>query len=205
MLKVRIAVFISGNGTNLQALIDSEKKGILETGEIALVVSNNDEAYGIRRAEASGIPYAVIKKRDYESHAEFEEAIKGVLQKYEIDIIVLAGYMAILSPDFIDSYPRRIINIHPSLIPAFCGKGYYGIHVHEAALKHGVKVTGATVHYVNEIPDGGEIILQKAVDVEPDDNALSIQQRVMREAEWIILPQATEYVCRQYLKSMSKQ
>lgn len=205
MLKVRIAVFVSGNGTNLQALIDSEKNGILETGEIALVVSNNDEAYGIRRAEASGIPYVVIKKRDYESHAEFEEAIRNSLQKYEIDIIVLAGYMAILSPDFIDSYPRRIINIHPSLIPAFCGKGYYGIHVHEAALKYGVKVTGATVHYVNEIPDGGEIILQKAVDVEPDDNALSLQQRVMREAEWIILPQATEYVCRQYLKSMSKQ
>ncbi len=205
MLRVRIAVFISGNGTNLQALIDSEKNGILETGEIALVISNNEEAYGIRRAEDNGIPCEVIKRGGYDSQAEFEEAIKSALRNYEIDIIVLAGYMSILSPDFIDSYPRRIINIHPSLIPSFCGKGYYGIHVHEAALKYGVKVTGATVHYVNEIPDGGEIILQKAVEIEPEDNALSLQQRVMREAEWIILPQAAEYVCRQYLKSMCKQ
>ena len=205
MLKVKIAVFISGNGTNLQALIDSEKDGVLETGEIALVVSNNSEAYGIKRAEDNGIPCEIIKRGEYENHAAFEEAIRDALRRYEIDIIVLAGYMAILSPEFIDSYPRRIINIHPSLIPSFCGKGYYGIHVHEAALKYGVKVTGATVHYVNEIPDGGEIILQKAVEVEPEDNALSLQQRVMREAEWIILPQAAEYVCRQYLKSMCKQ
>ncbi len=197
MRKANIAVFVSGGGTNLQALMDAERAGIIKSGTIRLVVSNNKDAYALTRAKKYNVETRVVLRRDYESGHDFEAALIGVLKEAEIDMIVLAGFMSILSSEFIGEYRDRMINIHPSLIPAFCGKGYYGIHVHEKALEYGVKVTGATVHYVNEIPDGGKIILQKAVEVQEGDTPEVLQKRVMEQAEWIILPQATEMVARQ--------
>ena len=196
MLKTKIAVFVSGGGTNLQALIDAQKAGIIESGELALVIANNVGAYAIQRAKDNGIPCEVILKKECGSQEAFEDKIKQTLVQYGIDMIVLAGFMSILSESFTSAYPKRILNVHPSLIPSFCGKGFYGLKVHEAALAYGVKVTGATVHYVNEIPDGGEIILQKAVAIREGDTAESLQKRVMRLAEWKILPKATEIVAK---------
>lgn len=195
MEKARIAVLVSGGGTNLQALIDAQKSGIIKSGEIQLVISNNRDAFALERAAKAGIASEVVLKRELGSQAAFEERIKGLLVQYRIDLIVLAGFMSILSERFTASYPKRILNVHPSLIPSFCGEGFYGLRVHEAALSYGVKVTGATVHFVNEIPDGGEIILQKAVDILPDDTPESLQKRVMEQAEWKILPAAVEQVC----------
>lgn len=197
---VSIAVFVSGGGTNLQALIDAEKSGVIKSGHICLVVSNNSRAFALKRAEAAGIASAVITRKDCGSQEAFEAALTALLDEKGIELIVLAGFMSILSADFTEHFKKRIINVHPSLIPSFCGKGFYGLHVHEAALEYGVKVTGATVHFVNEIPDGGRIILQKAVSVQPDDTPESLQKRVMEQAEWVILPQAAELVCAGILK-----
>ena len=194
--KTKIAVFVSGGGTNLQALIDASKRGEIPSGEIALVLASNDKAYALTRAAESNIPSAVVKRKDYESQIAYEEAVKAVLTEKEIDMIVLAGFMTILSENFTSAYPKRIVNVHPSLIPSFCGAGFYGLRVHEAALEYGVKVTGATVHYVNEIPDGGEIILQKAVEIQEGDTAEVLQKRVMEQAEWILLPKAVELVAK---------
>lgn len=194
MKKTNIAVLVSGGGTNLQALIDAEKAGIIRSGTIKLVVSNNRDAYALTRAENNNIDTRVVLRRDYENSHDFEAALIGVLKEADIDMIVLAGFMSILSPAFIGEFRDRIINVHPSLIPSFCGKGFYGLHVHEAALEYGVKVTGATVHFVNEIPDGGKIILQKAVEVQEGDTPEVLQRRVMEQAEWVILPKATELV-----------
>lgn len=194
MNKTKIAVFVSGGGTNLQALIDASKRGEIPSGEIALVLASNDKAYALTRAAENNIPSAVVKRKDYENQIAYEEAVKGVLAEKGIDMIVLAGFMTILSENFTSAYPKRIVNVHPSLIPSFCGAGFYGLRVHEAALEYGVKVTGATVHYVNEIPDGGEIILQKAVEIQEGDTAEVLQKRVMEQAEWILLPKAVELV-----------
>lgn len=199
MKKTRIAVLVSGGGTNLQALIDAQKKGVLSSGEIVLVLSSNSEAFALKRAEADGIATAVVSRREAASKEEFEAQISRALSEAEIDLIILAGFMCILSAEFTGRYPDRIINVHPSLIPSFCGEGFYGLRVHEAALDYGVKVTGATVHFVNEIPDGGKIILQKAVDILPGDSPELLQKRVMEEAEWIILPQAAELVSRKMM------
>ncbi len=199
MRRARIAVLVSGGGTNLQALIDAEKKGILKSGKIELVVSNKDDAYALTRAGREGIKTAVVRKKDYPEVDAFEKKLISLLDDEKIDIIVLAGFMAILGEVFTSHYPRRIINVHPSLIPSFCGKGFYGLRVHEAALEYGVKVTGATVHFVNEIPDGGEIIMQKAVAILEDDTAETLQKRVMRLAEWKILPEAVEKVSAQII------
>ena len=190
----RIAVFVSGGGTNLQALIDAQGK-TLRSGEIALVVSNNAGAYALERAKNAGIATEVVLKKECGSQAAFEERLKEVLTAHGIDIIVLAGFMTILTENFTSAYPKRILNVHPSLIPSFCGEGFYGLRVHQAALQYGVKVTGATVHFVNEIPDGGEIIAQKAVYIEENDTPETLQRRVMEQAEWILLPQAAEKVC----------
>ncbi len=190
---VRIAVLVSGGGTNLQALIDAERNGIITHGKISLVVSNNPNAYALTRAENADIPTVIISGKELSQDA-FEKKLVEALEKNEIELIVLAGFMKILSHNFTRRYPERILNVHPSLIPAFCGKGFYGLKVHEEALRYGVKVTGATVHYVNEIPDGGKIILQKAVAIKKGETAESLQQRVMRQAEWIILPKAVELV-----------
>ena len=190
----RIAVLVSGGGTNLQALIDAQAAGKLHSGEIALVVSNNPNAYALERAAKAGIPTCVLTRKGCGGQEAFEEAVVAALSEYRIDLIVLAGFMSILSKDFTDRYPRRIINVHPALIPSFCGKGMYGLHVHEAALAYGVKVTGATVHFVNEIPDGGQIIAQKAVEVRPDDTPETLQRRVMEQCEWLLLPAAAETV-----------
>ncbi len=194
MKKARIAVLVSGGGTNLQALIDAEKKGILKNGTIALVVASNPNAFALERAAIAGIPADIAWKKVLGSQEAFEDKILDLIEKYKIDLIVLAGFMAILSERFTSKFPRRIINVHPSLIPSFCGKGFYGLRVHEAALEYGVKVTGATVHFVNEIPDGGEILMQKAVTIRPDDTPETLQKRVMRLAEWKILPEAVEKV-----------
>ena len=195
----RIAVLVSGGGTNLQALIDAQRSGIIKHGEIAVVISNNSDAYAITRAEKAGIPSEIISSKEYKEQSLFEAKLIETLERNEIDLIVLAGFMRILSENFTSRYPRRIINVHPSLIPAFCGKGFYGLKVHEAALAYGVKVTGATVHFVNEIPDGGEIILQKSVCVKKGETAESLQQRVMRQSEWIILPRAVELVSKEII------
>lgn len=200
MLKTKIAVFVSGGGTNLQALIDAQKSGILQSGEIALVLASNHKAYALTRAEENNIPSVVVVRKEFDSQLAYEEKVKEVLKEYGIELIVLAGFMSILSENFTSAFPKRIINIHPSLIPSFCGKGYYGLKVHEAALAYGVKVTGATVHYVNEIPDGGEILMQKAVEVKDGDTPEVLQRRVMEEAEWILLPRATEQVCKELQK-----
>jgi phosphoribosylglycinamide formyltransferase-1 len=199
MLKAQIAVLVSGGGTNLQALIDAEHSGLISSGHIALVVSNNAGAYALERAKAAGIPAATVLRKDCGSQEAFEAALIKLLDDKHIDLIILAGFMSILSADFTGHYPDRIINVHPSLIPSFCGKGFYGLHVHEAALAYGVKVTGATVHYVNEIPDGGKIILQKAVDILPDDTPETLQRRVMEQAEWKLLPQAAEMLSAQII------
>lgn len=194
--KVNIAVLVSGGGTNLQALIYAQKSGILTNGEIKLVVSSNKNAYALKRAENAGIKTAICERKGF-SQKEFEESILNALEKEKIEVIVLAGFMSILSADFVKRYPDRIINVHPSLIPSFCGEGFYGLKVHKAALDYGVKVTGATVHFVNEIPDGGRIIMQKAVDIEENDTPEILQKRVMENAEWIILPAAAEKVCKE--------
>ncbi len=192
--KAKIAVLVSGSGTNLQALIDSEKSGVIISGEITLVISNNAGAYALKRAENAGIKTGVVLKKELGSQEKFEEAIINLLTENEIDLIILGGFMSILSENFTSKYPERIINVHPSLIPSFCGKGFYGLHVHEAALAYGVKVTGATVHFVNEIPDGGKIIMQKAVEIKEGDTPEILQKRVMEEAEWKILPLSAEKV-----------
>jgi len=196
----RIAVFVSGGGTNLQALLDAEKAGKISSGKISLVVSSSPEAYALKRAENSGVPAVTVSKKEYGTQAAVEEKIKKLLKEYKIDLIVLAGFMTILSEDFTKDYPERIINVHPALIPSFCGKGYYGLRVHKEALARGVKVTGATVHFVNEIPDGGRIITQKAVKVLDGDTPETLQKRVMRLAEWKILPEAVEKVSAQIRK-----
>ncbi len=193
--KMNIAVLVSGGGTNLQALIDAEKNGIIKSGSIKLVISNNKNAYALTRAADANIATAVVVKSECGSAEAFEDAISALLEKNDIDFIVLAGFMSILSEKFTSKYPKQIINVHPSLIPSFCGKGFYGLRVHEAALEYGVKVTGATVHFVNEIPDGGEIIMQKAVAIKDGDTPEKLQKRVMRQAEWKILPLAVEKVC----------
>ena len=193
---INIAVLVSGGGTNLQALIDAQGN-VLQHGKIKLVISSKPDVYALQRAENAGINHCVIAKRDYVTQEEFSNALLKQLQSNQIDMIVLAGYLSILDETIIRAYPNRIINIHPSLIPSFCGKGYYGLKVHEAALAYGVKVTGATVHIVNEIPDGGKILLQKAVDILPSDTVEILQQRVMEEAEWKLLPQATEMIAKE--------
>ncbi len=199
MGKARIAVLVSGGGTNLQALIDAQNSGILQSGQIQVVISNNPDAYALERAAKAGIAGEVVTKKQWGSQAAFEEKIKELLTAYKIDLIVLAGFMSILSENFTAAYPKRILNVHPSLIPSFCGAGFYGLRVHEEALRYGVKVTGATVHYVNEIPDGGEIILQKAVEVQEGDTPEILQRRVMEQAEWKILPAAVENVSKQLI------
>ena len=196
-MKKRIAVLVSGGGTNLQALLDAEAAGQIPHGEIALVVSNKEGAYALERAKLHGVPGAVITKKECGSQEAFEDALQAVLERNGTDLIILAGFLAILSEKFTSKWPGRIINVHPSLIPSFCGEGFYGLRVHEAALAYGVKVTGATVHFVNEIPDGGEIIAQKAVEILPGDTPEILQRRVMEQAEWILLPQAAEKVCKE--------
>ena len=193
-MKTKIAVLVSGGGTNLQALIDAQGS-VLNSGEIALVVANNANAYALERAKKAGITTAVAMKKECGSQEAFEGKLKEVLTEYGIEVIILAGFMTILTEKFTSCYPKRILNVHPPLIPSFCGEGFYGLRVHEEALKYGVKVTGATVHFVNEIPDGGEIIAQKAVYIEPGDTPETLQRRVMEQAEWILLPQAAETVC----------
>lgn len=196
MSKTRIAVFVSGGGTNLQALLDAEKSGVLKDGEIVLVLSSNPNAYALERAKNAGVATAVVSRKESGSQEAFEAGILASLSENGIELIVLAGFMSILSENFTARFDKRIINVHPSLIPSFCGKGFYGLRVHEAALEKGVKVTGATVHFVNEIPDGGEIILQKAVYIEENDTPETLQKRVMEEAEWILLPQAVQLVSK---------
>ncbi|MDO4270310.1 MAG: phosphoribosylglycinamide formyltransferase [Eubacteriales bacterium] len=192
---VNIAVFVSGGGTNLQALIDAAQAGQIENGRIALVVSSSPGAFALTRAEKAGIPSAVLRRRDFDSVERYGDALDTLLRENGIGLIVLAGFMTVLSADFCRRYENRIINIHPSLIPSFCGEGFYGLRVHEAALAKGVKVTGATVHFVSEVVDGGAIIAQKAVEVEPDDTPESLQKRVMRQAEWVLLPRAVSDFC----------
>lgn len=194
MNKAKIAVLVSGGGTNLQALLDTQAAGKLPHGEIALVISSSKTAYALERAAKAGVPAYAVSRKELGSQADFEAGISRLLESHQIDLIVLAGFLSILSSDFTARWPRRILNIHPALIPSFCGKGMYGLKVHEAALAKGVKVTGATVHFVNEIPDGGEILLQKAVDVLPGDTPERLQRRVMEQAEWLLLPQAAELV-----------
>ena len=194
-MKKRIAVLVSGGGTNLQALIDAENAGRIPHGELSMVISSNPDAYALERAKQNGIPAAVISKKECGSQAAFEAQIQAVLERNGTDLIILAGFMCILSENFTSKWPKRILNVHPSLIPSFCGAGFYGLKVHQAALDYGVKVTGATVHYVNEIPDGGEIIAQKAVYIEEGDTPEILQKRVMEQAEWILLPEAAEKVC----------
>ena len=194
MTQTKIAVLVSGGGTNLQALIDAQESGIITSGKIALVVSSKEGAYALERAKAAGIPALTITRKACGSQEAFEAALQAALEEAGIEFIILAGFLSILSADFTRKWPERIINVHPALIPSFCGKGFYGLKVHEAALDYGVKVTGATVHFVNEIPDGGRIILQKAVEVKDGDTPEILQRRVMEEAEWILLPKAAELV-----------
>ncbi len=198
--KVRTAVLVSGGGTNLQAIIDAIQKGDVTHSELSVVISNVEGAYALTRAENAGIKTAVVTKKSMGSQEEFEKRIISILEENEIEVIVLAGFMSILSENFTKKYENRILNIHPSLIPSFCGKGFYGLKVHEKALEYGVKITGATVHFVNEIPDGGKIIMQKAVEIKEDDTPEVLQKRVMEEAEWIIFPRALEKVCKEILE-----
>ena len=198
-MKTRIAVLVSGGGTNLQALIDAAGRGEIPHGELSLVVSNNAGAYALQRAAQAGIPAAVCVREKGEPRPDFEARLLQILRENDIEMLILAGFMAILSADFVRHYPERIINVHPALIPSFCGEGFYGLRVHRAALDYGVKVTGATVHYVNEIPDGGRIIAQKAVDILPGDTPETLQRRVMEQAEWILLPRAAESVAKEIL------
>ena len=197
---VRIAVLVSGGGTNLQALLDSEKRGENPYGKIVLVISGNKKAYALQRAKNAGVETMVIRRRDYQDTEGYDKAMLKALKEHGIEEIILAGFLNILSSEIINAYPQRIINVHPSLIPSFCGKGYYGLKVHEAALRYGVKVTGATVHYVNEIPDGGQIIFQKAVEVKDGDTPEILQRRVMEQAEWILLPKAAAMVAEKIEK-----
>ena len=199
MLKARIAVFVSGGGTNLEALLQAQEAGKSPHGEIVLVCASNESAYALTRAANHGVPGAAVPKKAMSQEA-FERNLSLKLAEYRVDLIVLAGFLSILSADFVAKWPDRILNVHPSLIPAFCGKGYYGLRVHEAALQRGVKVTGATVHLVNEIPDGGRILLQKAVEVQPGDTPEALQRRVMEQAEWVLLPQATELLSAELVK-----
>lgn len=202
-MKTKIAVFVSGGGTNLQALIDAANAGKLPSGEIVLVLASSPKAYALERAAKAGIPSAVVSAKTEGSQAAAEEKMNALLEENGVELIVLAGYLSILSEDFTRRWDKRILNIHPSLIPAFCGKGYYGLRVHEEALRRGVKVTGATVHFVNEIPDGGEILLQQAVEVLPGDTPEVLQRRVMEQAEWKLLPRAAELVSKQLLEEHS--
>lgn len=204
MDKARIAVLVSGGGTNLQALIDAQNSGIITDGEIKVVISNNSGAYALERAAKAGISGEVVLKKECGSQTAFEQKITDLIAQYQIDLIVLAGFMSILSENFTKDFPKRIINVHPSLIPSFCGKGFYGLRVHEEALNYGVKVTGATVHFVNEIPDGGEIILQKAVDIREGDTPEVLQRRVMEQAEWKILPAAVQKVSNEIVANRQK-
>lgn len=204
MLKTNIAVLVSGGGTNLQALIDAQRNGIIKSGIISAVVSSNPNAYALERAKKNNINVHISPRREFGSQEEFEDDIISALEKYNIDLIVLAGFMCILSENFTKRYENKIINVHPSLIPSFCGKGYYGIKVHEAALAYGVKVSGATVHFVNEVPDGGKIILQRAVDVEENDTPDTLQKRIMEQAEWIILPRAAEIVAKKIMEEKNE-
>ncbi len=204
MLKAKIAVLVSGGGTNLQALIDAQKSGKLNSGEIVLVISGTEGAYALTRAEKAGIHAETVAYKECSSQQEFEEKILKLLDEAGIDLIIMAGFLNILTADFTRRYPDRIINIHPSLIPSFCGKGFYGLKVHEAALAYGVKVTGATVHFVNEIPDGGRILMQKAVAVEDGDTPEVLQKRVMEQAEWIILPAAAQKVCSEIINERAR-
>ena len=204
MEKVKIAVFVSGGGTNLQAIIDAQENGVIQNGKVALVVSSKPDVYALTRAEKAGIPSVVVDKKLLGSQEKFEQTLISHLEEYGIEMIVLAGFMSILSENFTSRYPERIVNIHPSLIPSFCGKGFYGLKVHESALEYGVKVTGATAHYVNEVPDGGKIILQKPVYVQDGDTAEILQKRVMEQAEWIIFPQAVEIVSKKLLEERRK-
>ncbi len=194
MQKARIAVFVSGGGTNLQAIIDKAAEGGIPHGELAVVISSREGVFALERAAKAGIPGVVVSKKDAGSQDAFEAKLLAVLEEYQIDMIILAGFMSILTKSFTDRYPQRIINVHPSLIPSFCGEGFYGLRVHKAALDYGVKVSGATVHFVNEIPDGGQIIAQKAVEILPGDTPEILQKRVMEQAEWLLLPQAAEFV-----------
>ena len=196
----RIAVFVSGGGTNLQALIDAQKSGVLKSGKIELVVSDAQDAYALTRAKENGIATADTLRTKLGGQAGFEQELLRLMEEHNIDLIILAGFMRILTENFTSRFPERILNVHPALIPSFCGKGYYGLKVHEAALAYGVKVTGATVHYVNEIPDGGQILLQKAVEILPDDTPEVLQRRVMEQAEWILLPQAAEMVSHKLMQ-----
>ena len=197
MVKTKIAVLVSGGGTNLQALLDAQTAGELTAGEIVLVVASNPQAYALTRAARAGVPAVVCSRKELGSQAAFEAAISQALAEHGVELIILAGFMSILSEDFTRQWPRRILNVHPSLIPSFCGQGYYGLKVHEAALAYGVKLTGATVHFVNEVPDGGEILLQKAVEVLPGDTPEVLQRRVMEQAEWKLLPQAAQKIAEE--------
>ena len=201
---INIAVLVSGGGTNLQAIIDFASEGKLESGKIVKVISSNPTAYALERAKDNEIPTAVVDKKGV-PQAEFEKLIIDELSSCNAEVIVLAGFMCILSKDFTDRYPERIINVHPSLIPSFCGEGFYGLKVHEKALEYGVKVTGATVHFVNEIPDGGKIIMQKAVEIKEKDTPNTLQKRVMEQAEWKILPKSLELVCKNLLKEKKNE
>ena len=205
MRRARIAVLVSGGGTNLQALLDAQASGKLHSGEIVLVISNNPDAYALQRSAKAGVAAAVVTKKACGSQEAFEQALLRKLDEAQIDLIILAGFMSILGKDFTDHFPERILNVHPSLIPAFCGEGFYGLRVHQAALDYGVKVTGATVHYVNEIPDGGKIIAQKAVEILPGDTPEGLQKRVMEQAEWVLLPQAAEDVSRHLMEQEESQ
>ena len=204
MSKIKIAVLVSGGGTNLGALIKAERDGVIKSGEISLVISNKIGAYALERAKAAGVEALTVTKTECGSQEAFEQRLISELKSRNIDLIVLAGFMAILSERFTTEFKDRIINVHPSLIPSFCGKGFYGLRVHEAALEYGVKVTGATVHFVNEIPDGGKIILQKTVAIKKGDTPEILQRRVMEKAEWIILPKACELVAKSLLSEKSK-
>lgn len=199
--KIRVAVLVSGGGTNLQAILDAAHSGMIHSAEVVLVISSQPGVYALERAKRAGVPSAVLRKQELGGQAGFETALLELLRAYRVDLIVLAGFLSILSNDFTSQYDHRILNVHPSLIPSFCGKGFYGLKVHEAALSRGVKVTGATVHFVNEIPDGGEILAQKAVEILPDDTPETLQRRVMEQAEWKLLPAAVESVSAQMLEN----
>ena len=203
--KINVVVLVSGGGTNLQAILDAQKSGRIAHAQIVGVIADNPAAYALTRADKNGIPFAAVDKSDYADKTEFERHLRAAIDAFCPDLIVLAGFLTILSSDFVADYPERIINVHPSLIPAFCGKGFYGLRVHEEALRRGVKVTGATVHFVNEITDGGDIIAQKAVEVLPGDTPETLQRRVMEQAEWILLPQALEQVAGEIAKKREEK
>lgn len=198
--KINVVVLVSGGGTNLQAIFDAEKSDKIAHAKVVGVVSDNPTAYALTRAEKNGVPFAVVDKKDYADRGAFENHLRAAIDAFGADLIVLAGFLSILSPEFVAAYPEKIINVHPSLIPAFCGKGFYGLKVHEAAIERGVKLTGATVHYVNEVPDGGKIIFQKAVDVYRGDTPEVLQKRVMEQAEWVLLPLAIEKIGEETIK-----